>query len=775
MSQVYERLEGVEVVFDDILVHGTTREEHDSRLKAALQRSREAGVKLNDTKCKFGLQEVTYLGRVIGVDGIKPDPEKIKDILDMPSPTDKTGVQRILGMINFLAKFIPNMSTLTTPLRALLVKDTEFIWTHEQNKALDNIKKILTSEPVLGFYDPKKEVTILCDASQYGLGTCLMQDGKPVAYASRSLTPVQVRYARIEKELLSIVFGCERFHQYVYGKQIQVHTDHKPLLSIVNKQTIAEAPPRIQRLLLRLLRYTVELTYVPGKLLFIPDTLSRAFVSRPPSKSDVSLQHEAELMVHSFVANLNCTDEFKHTLRVETKDDPILSYVKQYVLTGWPNSIKDCIEPAKSYFSQRDNLFVVDDILLFGTRIIIPRKLRPELLERIHVGHQGQSRCKNLARKSVYWLHMNQDIDEMVRKCEPCLMKRSFPKKEPLRPDSVPERAWQRISVDKFKAKGREYQLITDYFSKYVEVEMLPVNPTSYHCIQQLKRVVSRFGLPEKLRSDGDPLYTSKEFKDFLKTYDIAHTLSSAGYPQSNGFIERHVATIKNTILKSDDIHLALLNYRNTPISNELPSPAKILFNRELRTKLPTCSSLLITENDKTYRRVLEKRVINMEQHYNQHTIPREDFVPGQLVCYRDNLSDKIWKPGKILAPRSDTSGRSYVLLSQAGNQMLRNKRLLTADYTRRQLTVIPDQDCHMPTANTNPVIPDSSVYVSATAPTPSGVLTGNNAAGTSMNTTADPVSPARAPARALPPPPELRRSSRIRKHNSKCKLSCCR
>ena len=88
---------------------------------------------------------------------------------------------------------------------------------------------------------------------------------------------------------------------------------------------------------------------------------------------------------------------------------------------------------------------------------------------------------------------------------------------------------------------------------------------------------------------------------------------------------------------------------------------------------------------------------------------------------------------------------------------MLRNKRLLTADYTRRQLTVIPDQDCHMPTANTNPVIPDSSVYVSATAPTPSGVLTGNNAAGTSMNTTADPVSPARAPARALPPPPELR------------------
>ena len=178
------------------------------------------------------------------------------------------------------------------------------------------------------------------------------------------------------------------------------------------------------------------------------------------------------------------------------------------------------------------------------------------------------------------------------------MIRRSLPKKEPLRPDSVPERAWQRISVDKFDAKGRQHQLITDYFSKYDELEMLPRNPTSYHCIQHIKRVVSRFGLPDKLRSDGDPLYTSKEFKDFLKSYDIPHTLSSAGYPQSNGFIERHVANVKNMVTKSDDIHLALLNYRNTPISSELPSPAKKLLNREIRTKLPVCSNLLVTESD---------------------------------------------------------------------------------------------------------------------------------------------------------------------------------
>jgi len=771
MTQEYERLEGVEVVYDDILVHGSTQEEHDERLKAALQCTREAGIKLNGAKCKFGLPEVTYLGRVISGEGVKPDPEKIKDILDMPKPTDKAGVQRILGMINFLAKFIPNMSAITQPLRILLIKDAEFTWTQQQDKTLSEIKKILTSEPVLGFYDAKKEVKLLCDASQYGLGTCLMQDGKPIAYASRSLTPTQVRYAQIEKELLAIVFGCERFHQYVYGKDIEVHTDHKPLLNIVNKMNIGQAPPRIQRLLLRLLRYTVELKFIPGKLLFIPDTLSRAFVCRPPSESDVILQNEAELMVHSFIANLNCTDEFKSKLRVEIENDPILCYVKQYVMTGWPGALKDCFEPAKAYFNLRDNLFVVDDILLFGSRVVIPRKLRAELLERIHLGHQGQTRCKSLARKSVYWLHMNQDIDEMVRRCETCLTRRSLPKKEPLQPDNVPDRPWQRISVDKLYVKGREYQIITDYFSKFVELEILPRNPNSKNCIDHIKRTVSRFGLPEIIRSDGDPLYTSREFKEFVRSYEIKHVISSARYAQSNGFIERHVATMKNMLLKCEDINLALLNYRNTPISDELPSPAKILFGRELRTKVPTCSDLLITENDRRVKVVLEKRTNKMEYYYNQHASDRDDFIPGQVVRYKDGFSDKIWKKGQIIGPRYDTdTGRSYNVLSQNGNQILRNKRFLISDNQPQQrMTVIPESSPHSTTTYITPVVPVPSSTMCNETETQDMTMSVSEPSSPDSN---ERRPPSDEPSHTLP----LRaRSSRIRKPATVCNLPCCK
>ena len=365
----------------------------------------------------------------------------------------------------------------------------------------------------------------------------------------------------------------------------------------------------------------------------------------------------------------------------------------------------------------------------------------------------------------------------MVRRCEPCLLRRSLPKKEPMIPDNVPDRPWQHISVDKLSIKGREYQLITDYFSKFVELELLPRNPTSYNCIQHIKNVVSRFGLPERLRSDGDPLYMSIEFKNFVKSYDIKHKESSAGYAQSNGFIERHVATIKNMLYKCDDINLALLNYRNTPISNELPSPAKILFNRELRTRIPTCTDLFVTELDRKYKLVLERRVTNMEQHYNKHVQERLDFVPGQFVRYRDNPDDRVWKRGKIIAPRSD-DGRSYLVMSQAGNHLLRNKRLLISDYIDQHLTVLQDESC-MPTSN-DASPSTGAVSVPYTEPGPSNVVRRDGSAtGPPRN---PPLSPARslsAAAPPVPPPllptPQVRRSSRVRKHKPTCQLSCCR
>ena len=197
------------------------------------------------------LSEVTYIGHVISSQGIKVDPSKVVDIVNMPSPVDKKGVQRLLGTLNFFARYIPNMSTITHPLRELLGKNTPFNWSTTHDNAVSQIKRILTSAPVLGYYDVTKPVILETDASSHGLGAVILQSDKPIAYASRSLTPTQMNYAQIEKELLAIVFGCERFRQYLYGKKVTVHTDHKPLINVMNKPLL-ENPRRIQRLLLRL-------------------------------------------------------------------------------------------------------------------------------------------------------------------------------------------------------------------------------------------------------------------------------------------------------------------------------------------------------------------------------------------------------------------------------------------------------------------------------------------------------------------------------------------
>ena len=154
------------------------------------------------------------------------------------------------------------------------------------------MKRIVTEAPVLAYYDPKVALTIQCDASSEGLGAALLQQGKPVAYASRALTDTEQRYAQIEKEMLAIVFSLEKFHQYTYGRRTEIHTDHKPLEAIV-KKTLAKAPKRLQGMLLRAQKYDIDVVYLKGKHMYIADMLSRSYMSteKKPSNRIRACQH----------------------------------------------------------------------------------------------------------------------------------------------------------------------------------------------------------------------------------------------------------------------------------------------------------------------------------------------------------------------------------------------------------------------------------------------------------------------------------------------------
>ena len=172
---------------------------------------------------------------------------------------------------------MPNLPNITAPIRGLLKKEVEFHWSQEQMKSFDQIKETLTIQPgpVLRFFHPTKPVTVRYDASQNGLGAVLIQEEQPIAYASRSLSAAETRYAQIEKELLSVLFALERFNVYTYGAKVLVENDHKPL-EIILKKSLQEAPTRLQRMLLRLQKYDFVIKHKPGKDMIIADTLSRA-------------------------------------------------------------------------------------------------------------------------------------------------------------------------------------------------------------------------------------------------------------------------------------------------------------------------------------------------------------------------------------------------------------------------------------------------------------------------------------------------------------------
>ena len=254
MHELIEGLSGIEVIADDFIVVGCgdTLEQatldHDTNLATFLERCEERHLKLNINKIQLRLPQVPFIGHVATPQGLQVDPHKVQAIMKMPSLEDVAAVQRLLGFVQYLSKFLPHLSDLTKPLRELTQKDVEWTWGPVQQKAMDALKKAVTKTPVLRYYNVKDEVTIQCDASQHGLGAALLQNGQPVAYASRALSDAETRYAQIEKELLAIVFACEHFEYYIYGREtVNVETDHQPLVSIVLKP-LHQAPNRLQRI-----------------------------------------------------------------------------------------------------------------------------------------------------------------------------------------------------------------------------------------------------------------------------------------------------------------------------------------------------------------------------------------------------------------------------------------------------------------------------------------------------------------------------------------------
>lgn len=663
MSNLLKDIEKAEASMDDILIYAATKAELDIITNKVIKRIKDAGLTLNKDKCEFGVPKIKFLGHLLSAQGVEIDPEKVTAINQLKDPENKAELQRLLGMVTYLAKFIPKLSEMTYPLRQLIEKDAEWLWTPHQQQAVEQIKHALSSAPVLKFYNVNKNVIIQCDASSYALGAVLIQDGQPVAYTSRALTDAEKNYPQIEKEALAIRFACKKFHEYIYGKQLIVETDHKPLESIF-KKIISTAPPRLQRILLEIAPYSPTVVYRKGETMYLADILSRDCIN---DNKINNIEEEFEVLTL-----ISISPKAVDRIKSATERDDELIVLMRCVRQGWPNDQQDIPSILKPYWNFRDEISELDGLLYKGQKLIIPSEEKPSLLNQIHTGHQGIQRTLSVARNNVFWLNMTREIIDYVAKCSTCEKTQRSNNKEEMIVKEIPTYPFEIVATDLFSYAGRDFVLMVDSYSGYYDFRQLR-QTSSWEVIENLKSWFATHGIPAKLESDNGPQYSSQEFRRFAADWDFEHVTSSPHYPKSNGLAERFVQTAKNLLKKcaidKTDIKLALLTYRNTPRSDALGSPNQRLLSRITRSLIPTPQENLkpkiVNNVSDTIRLEREKQ----KSYHDRNSKPASELQVGDKI--RLQTSARNWTGATIL--RETDKPRSFMVKTDSGKVYRRN------------------------------------------------------------------------------------------------------
>ena len=489
----------------------------------------------------------------------------------------------------------------------------------------------------------------------YALATVLNKKAQPVQLATL---------------MIAIVFACERFEPYVYGRDlIHVESDHKPLEAIFCKP-LHSAPKRLQRMLLRLQKYSLYVAYKKGKTMFLADTLSRAFLPEVNicelTKELKEVDHRAYLPVHH-----ERWQQMRHT----SANDPVLQKLRETIRPGWPeirSEIPDCFNP---YHDMRDVL-TDEDELVFKGRLIVPAALRKELMAVVHSSHIGIEGCIRRARDTLYWPRMATELREYISKCDVCQAHRTRQAKEPPLQHEVVARPWSKVTADLCDRDSRTLLVMSDYYSNYIEVARLNT-ATSRNVIKDMKAVFARYGIPDVLVTDNGPQFSSAEFAVFAKTWMFKHTTSSPYHPQFNGKAENAVKTVKRLFTKCKESGqseaLALVDWRNTPTEGIGLSPAQRLMGRRCKTLLPVAGTLLqprySTEQE---TRALIGNKQRQQHYYSKHAKPLHPIQPGETV--RMNLpGQKTWTASRCTG---QTGPRSYdVKIGETA--YMRNRRQL--------------------------------------------------------------------------------------------------
>ena len=670
LDEVYKDIPNVMGIADDIVVCGSTESEHDQAFCEMLKATRKHNVSLNSEKLQFKQAQVDFYGHILSENGIQPAREKLETIRNIKTPSNIKELQTTLGMVTYLNRYSTKLADLTSPLRELTKKHVHFRWEPHHQQALDRIKQELCSSKLISYYDPDPTTpTILqCDASQTGIGAWLRQldsqgNENIVAMASRSLTDAESRYSNIERECLAVTYGLEKFEHYLLGRNVTVETDHSPLEQIF-KKNINEAPSRLQRLLLRCLRFDVHIQYKQGRSIPVADALSRVCHKKAAHNTENMIEDSAsQCNIHFISTPIDLT-----AVKSSAAQDPTMNLLKNTIFNGWPPYRKQCPQELWEFWNFRCDLTLEDGLVLKGNRIVIPSSTRDQVLQAIHLGHQGENKCILRARESVFWPGISADIRQMVKDCDLCNKHQPAQPKLPIMQPDLPTRPWEKLGTDIFKFDGKKYLMVVDYYSRFPVIRLLD-NMTSHAVCNHFTSVLAEYGLPATIISDFGSQYISKRFKTKCKLSGITLRFSSPYHHQANSLAERTIGTckslLKKALEKNECPYTALWMYRTTPLDDQMPSPHELPFGRKPQTTLPSTRSTLKSKhpNDDLHQEANQKRQERQAEFYDRKTGSDKRILHNMEPVFVRNTLKNTWQPVIVLnRPQPTERPRTYTV-----------------------------------------------------------------------------------------------------------------
>ena len=341
------------------------------------------------------------------------------------------------------------------------------------------------------------------------------------------------RYSQTEKEALALVWACEKFHMYLYGKEFELLTDHKPLQFIFSPRSKVCA--RVERWILRLQSYKYKVVYIPGPQ-NVADCLSRLL-----NKSDDKAFHE-ETEQYICLISEGSTPTAMTTSEIEgvSSEDSDLEQVRKCLVTGNWNNLS-----CKEFLPVKNELCSIGHLVLRGTRIVIPETLREKILKLGHEGHPGIVWMKQRQRSKLWWPGLDKDIEKHCKSCYGCQLVDKPMNPEPLHRTVLPSQPWQDLAIDFLGPlpSGDSLFVLVDYYSRWVDVTIMK-STTTDKVIQSLKSTFATHGVPSSIRTDNGPQFVSGEFREFLKEHGIFHSKTTPLWPQANGEIERQNSSL---------------------------------------------------------------------------------------------------------------------------------------------------------------------------------------------------------------------------------------